>query len=194
MPGTLKITPLIEALERAGVVYELLEHPRTERAADEAEALGLSLHEVAKTLVLSTLDGNVRVVLPASERLDLHKLRDFVGGGKDTHLLTEEEMVREYPQFELGAVPPVGGPKDRVILDRRLAGLRHVRDRGGCARPLGAPAPAGADRRAPTSSSRTSALDGMRLTGRRRASPRQRAVRISRERNPTPIARRSAGR
>lgn len=122
MPGTLKITPLIDALEGAGVPYDLLEHPRTERAVDEAEALGLTPHEVAKTIVVATHEGNVRVVLPASERLDMHKLRDFVGGGKDTHLLAEEEMVQLYPQFELGAVPPVGGPRDRVILDRRLAG------------------------------------------------------------------------
>ena len=122
MRGALKITPMIEALDRAGVPYELLEHPRTERAAAEAEALGLPVSEVAKTIVVATPEGNVRVVLPASERLDVHKLRDFVGGGKETHLLTEEDLVREYPQFELGAVPPVGGPKDRVILDRRLAG------------------------------------------------------------------------
>lgn len=122
MPGTLKITPLIEALDSVGVAYELLEHPRTERATAEAEALGLPLHEVAKTIVVKTPEGNVRVVLPASERLDVHKLREFVGGAKETHLLSEEDMVREYPQFELGAVPPVGGPKDRVILDRRLAG------------------------------------------------------------------------
>ncbi len=123
MPGTLKITPLVEALDRAGVAYELLEHSRTERAAAEAEALGLSLHEVAKTIVVTTSEGNVRVVLPASERLDLRKLRAVVGGGKETHLLTEEDMVREYPLFELGAVPPVGGPNDRVVLDRRLAAL-----------------------------------------------------------------------
>jgi Ala-tRNA(Pro) deacylase len=122
MPGTLKVSPLTDTLDRAGVAYELLEHTRTERAAAEAEALGLSLHEVAKTIIVGTPEGNVRVVLPASERLDIHKVREFVGGGKETHLLAEEDLVREYPEFELGAVPPVGGPKDRVILDRRLAG------------------------------------------------------------------------
>jgi len=122
MPGTLKVSPLTETLDRAGVTYELLEHPRTERAAAEAEALGLALDEVAKTIIVGTPEGNVRVVLPASERLDIHKLREFVGGGKETRLLAEEDLVREYPEFELGAVPPVGGPKDRVILDSRLAG------------------------------------------------------------------------
>ena len=121
MPGTLKVSPLTDTLDRAGVAYEVLEHTRTERAAAEAEALGLSLHEVAKTIIVRTPEGNVRVVLPASERLDIHKVREFVGGGKETHLLAEQDLVREYPEFELGAVPPVGGPKDRVILDRRLA-------------------------------------------------------------------------
>ena len=146
MPGTLKISPLIEALDRAGVAYELLEHPRTDRAAAEAEALGLPLHEVAKTIVVATPEGNVRVVLPASERLDVHKLRDFVGGGKETHLLTEEDMVREYPQFELGAVPPIGGPEGSRDPRPQACRSRHVRDRGGRARSVGAPAPAGADR------------------------------------------------
>ncbi len=123
MPGTLKIAPLIDALDKAGATYELLEHPRTDRAVAEAEVLGISPTEVAKTIVVATTAGNVRAVLPASERLDMHKLRTFVDGGKETHLLTEEDLVREYPQFELGAVPPVGGPKDRVVLDRKLASM-----------------------------------------------------------------------
>ncbi|RDI74236.1 hypothetical protein Gocc_1812 [Gaiella occulta] len=121
MPGTMKVAPLIDVLDREGVAYELLEHARTERAVAEAEALGLPPHEVAKTLVVATPEGNARVVLPASERLDMHKLRDVVGGGKETRLLAEEDLVRAYPEFELGAVPPVGGPRERVILDRRLA-------------------------------------------------------------------------
>ena len=83
--------------------------------------LGLPLAEVAKTIIVRSANENIRVVLPASERLDMHKLREIVGGPKETHLLTEEDLLREYPEFELGAVPPLGGPKDRVILDRRLA-------------------------------------------------------------------------
>lgn len=108
-------------LEEAGVGYELLPHPHTETAAAEAEALGLDARDVAKTLVVSTPGGYVRVVLPASERLDLHKLREHVEGGKRIHLATEEDLERDYPGFELGAVPPFGGSSDSVLVDSRLA-------------------------------------------------------------------------
>jgi hypothetical protein len=69
-------------LDEAGVDYELLSHTPTERAADEANALGLPPTAVAKTLVVAAPGGHVRVVLPASERIDLRKLRDYVEGGK----------------------------------------------------------------------------------------------------------------
>ncbi|MGH3104092.1 MAG: aminoacyl-tRNA deacylase [Gaiellaceae bacterium] len=110
-------------LDEAGVDYEVLAHAHTERAADEAEALGLSPGEVAKTLVVTTPAGNVRAVLPASERIDLRKLGELDGESrKHLHLATEEALKRDYPEFELGAVPPLGGAHgDRVVVDRRLA-------------------------------------------------------------------------
>lgn len=117
---------LTEALDRAGVAYELLEHSRTDRAADEATALGLRPTEVAKTIVVTTGDENLRVILPASERIDMHKLRDLLDAGKELHLLTEEALGRDYPEFELGAVPPLGGRVDAVVVDRRVTGLEQV--------------------------------------------------------------------
>jgi Ala-tRNA(Pro) deacylase len=109
-------------LDEAGVDFDLLEHAHTERAADEAAALGVGPEEVAKTLVLVTPSGNVRAVLPASERLDLHKVAAVLEvGGKQVHLATEDDLARDYSDFELGAVPPFGGPKDEVIVDSRLA-------------------------------------------------------------------------
>lgn len=122
MPGTVNVTALTQVLDQAGVAYELFAHPRTETAVAEAQALGLPPHEVAKTIVVSSPDANVRCVLPASERLDMHKLRELLGGGKEIHLLTEAELRVAYPEFELGAVPPLGGPAgDRVVIDRRIA-------------------------------------------------------------------------
>jgi prolyl-tRNA editing enzyme YbaK/EbsC (Cys-tRNA(Pro) deacylase) len=47
-------------LDEAGLDFEVLEHAHTERAADEAAALGVSSTEVAKTLVLTAPEGNVR--------------------------------------------------------------------------------------------------------------------------------------
>lgn len=113
-------------LDEAGVEYELLPHSRTETAAAEAEALGVDAKDVAKTLVVSTPSGYVRAVLPASERVDLHKLREHVEGGKRIHLASEEDLERDYPGFELGAVPPFGGSSDRVLVDSRLAEREQV--------------------------------------------------------------------
>lgn len=110
-------------LDEAGVDYEVLEHAHTERASDEAEALGVAPDEVAKTLVLITPGGNVRAVLPASERLDLPKVAELVEAAhKKVHLATEDDLKRDYPEFALGAVPPIGGGhRDHVIVDSRLA-------------------------------------------------------------------------
>ena len=111
---------LVQQLEQAHVAYELIGHPRTTTAAAEANVLGLDPHEVAKTLVLTTPDGFVRAVLPASERVDLDKVR----GALDTRhvqFATEEVLAGAYPEFELCAVPPLtGGDGDRVLMDRRL--------------------------------------------------------------------------
>jgi Ala-tRNA(Pro) deacylase len=109
-------------LEEAGVDFDVLEHPRTERAADEAAVLGVGPGEVAKTLVLAAPSGNVRAVVAASERIDLHKVAAVLDvAGKSVQLVSEDELARDYAEFELGAVPPFGGPADPVIVDGRLA-------------------------------------------------------------------------
>ena len=97
---------LTSVLDQAGARYELVSHAHTETAIAEAKALGVSPAEVAKTLIVKTLSGYVRAVLPASERLDLSKLSALYGGTKKTvQLATEEDLKRDYPEFELGAAP-----------------------------------------------------------------------------------------
>ena len=117
------VEALTRVLTEGGVDFELLPHEHTMRAADEAAALALAPQEVAKTLVVTTPQGNVRAVLPASERIDLRKLGELAGESrKHVHLATEDSLKRDYPEFELGAVPPLGGSHgDRVIVDSRLA-------------------------------------------------------------------------
>jgi prolyl-tRNA editing enzyme YbaK/EbsC (Cys-tRNA(Pro) deacylase) len=117
---------LTDALDRAGIAYEVLEHEPTDRAADEAAALGLNPREVAKTIVVTTGGANYRVVVPASERIDMVKLRDHLEAGKELHLLSEEALGKDYSEFQLGAVPPLGGRDDAVIVDGRLADLDRI--------------------------------------------------------------------
>ena len=115
-------------LDEAGVRYDLLPHAHTESAAAEANALGVSAADVAKTLVVKGPAGNTRAVVAAADRIDLGKLGELYGAArKSIHLATEQELGREYPEFELGAVPPFGGAhQDQVVVDRRLAERESV--------------------------------------------------------------------
>jgi Ala-tRNA(Pro) deacylase len=115
---------LTAVLDSAGVQYEVIPHAHSETAADEARALGLPLDGVAKTLVVETAQGNVRAVLPASERISTTKVAELLGERrKSIHLVPEETLRSEYPEFEFGAVPPIGGAhRDRVIVDTNVAG------------------------------------------------------------------------
>jgi Ala-tRNA(Pro) deacylase len=117
---------LHQELDRAGIDFDLIEHRRTETAGAEALAIGVPPDEVAKTVVLVSRERFVRAVVPASTRLDLHKVRELLDDDQ-ARLASEEELVFAYPMYELGAVPPFGVPAgDRVLLDRRLAQLDSV--------------------------------------------------------------------
>lgn len=122
---TERAVELTRDLARERVDHELIRHSHTETA--RAEALEIGLAEVGKTIILSSDRGFVRALVPASERLDLGKVRELLRTGDNLRLATEEELAGAYPMFELGAVPPLGGPPgDRTILDRRLATRESV--------------------------------------------------------------------
>ncbi|HXJ64960.1 MAG TPA: YbaK/EbsC family protein, partial [Actinomycetota bacterium] len=57
--------------------------------------------------------------------LDLEKARHVLRTA-DIVLASEEDLVGAYPEFELGAVPPVGGAYDRVLVDQRVFDDRFV--------------------------------------------------------------------
>jgi hypothetical protein len=103
--------------------------------------LGITPADVAKTLMVKIPEGYVRAVLPASERIDLRKLREARGSAskKKVHLASEEDLARDYAEFELGGVPPIAGARrdpvargvrtgDRRPLARHRSGShRHLR-------------------------------------------------------------------
>ncbi len=116
---------LLDQLEEGGLDYQLIPHRRSETAAAEAEALGLAARAVAKTIVLVTPVGLALAVIPASERLDLHKVRALLGS-KKVELATEAVLAGAYPEFELGAVPATGAHREPVLVDRRVCENDHV--------------------------------------------------------------------
>jgi Ala-tRNA(Pro) deacylase len=51
--------------------------------------------------------GYVLMAIPATGRLDMHLVQAAVGD-RHVRLATEEELQRDFPGFELGALPPLG--------------------------------------------------------------------------------------
>jgi Ala-tRNA(Pro) deacylase len=112
-------------LERQGVPYEVVKHERTQTAAAEARAAGVPAADVAKTIVLRDDEGLRLAVIPASERLDMRKLRQALAS-RSLRLVTEQEMADEFDEIEVGAVPPFGSMFDALeLVDERL--LEHDR-------------------------------------------------------------------
>jgi Ala-tRNA(Pro) deacylase len=117
---------LAEFLESQGVSYEVVEHPARSTAAADARAAGILPQDAAKTVVLRDGEDYRVAVIPASERLDLRKLRELLGAGDSLRLASEDEIAQRFGDFEVGALPPFAPllPAPEV-LDRRL--LDHPR-------------------------------------------------------------------
>jgi Ala-tRNA(Pro) deacylase len=117
-------------LEQAGVVHQVVPHAPTFRAMDEAAASHAEAHYTAKTVVLHDRGGLRIAVIPADRKLDLDKARRLLGATKHLRLATEDEIREAFPQFDCGALPPVGLPLPEVI-DIQLLFLRGILCAGG---------------------------------------------------------------
>lgn len=126
-----KTDAVTEYLNGQQVEYEVVEHGERFTAAAEARASGVGPEDAAKDVVLRRGDEYVLAVIPASERLDLKKARDLLGA-PELRLATEDELATDFPQFELGALPPfgpiLGVPQ---LVDERLLDHEQVLCNGG---------------------------------------------------------------
>ncbi|HLM86025.1 MAG TPA: YbaK/EbsC family protein [Solirubrobacteraceae bacterium] len=108
-------------LDGVGIEYELREHAAVTSAAAEARVALVPPDQVAKTVVLHDGSAYVVVAIPATDRLDVHKLRELLGATRQLRLASEAEIARDFPTLEVGAAPPFGPmvPAAEVI-DRSL--------------------------------------------------------------------------
>jgi Ala-tRNA(Pro) deacylase len=116
---------VVEFLHGLGIAFEVVEHEPTESAASEAAATSRPPEQVAKTVVLHDGAAYALAIVPASERLDLHKVRDVLGASQHLRLATEAQIAADFPILDVGAIPPAGPmlPVAEAI-DRRL--LEHA--------------------------------------------------------------------
>jgi Ala-tRNA(Pro) deacylase len=103
----MRMSAVSEHLEKRGVIFEATSHAETYSSVDEARALGIAADEVVKAVMLQTAAGYRLAVVPASRRLDM-KLVEVALGDKHARLATEKELERDFPGYQLGALPPLG--------------------------------------------------------------------------------------
>jgi prolyl-tRNA editing enzyme YbaK/EbsC (Cys-tRNA(Pro) deacylase) len=118
-------------LDEHGVEYEVVRHDPTGSALAEAHSYGAPSHRVVKTVAVWAL-GQLRVVaLPASERVDMHRVRHLLGD-TEARIATEAELSRELPDLDAGALPPFGTPAPPLaLIDRRVLSCNWVLANGG---------------------------------------------------------------
>lgn len=115
---------VLDYLQGRGVTFTVIPHAKAPTAAGEAHAMHLAEEEVVKTVVVMANYGPALMVIPASRRLDL-ELAAQATGDPETRLATERELERTFPNYELGALPPLSmlllAPMyvDPVVADRQ---------------------------------------------------------------------------
>ena len=101
------MTQVTENLRTRGVPFAPIAHQQACTSIDEARALGIEAGEVVKTVAVRAAGGYALIAVPATCRLDMHLVQAAVGD-RHVRLATEEELLRDFPDIELGALPPLG--------------------------------------------------------------------------------------
>jgi len=113
-------------LKKAGVSFDVIEHPLAYTAQEEAAVSHIPGAEWAKAVVCIADNTPVLAVLPAHYHLDLRELRNTLGA-KNVRLASESEIEPMYEDCEVGAMPPLGPLYgQRVLVDRSLTGRPSV--------------------------------------------------------------------
>jgi Ala-tRNA(Pro) deacylase len=127
MPGPKQI---INYLDKRGAKYAIVTHKKVYTAYDAAQTLRRKLDEIAKNLLVKTNKGFVLVLLPASKRLDLKKLKKLMNakgkGIKKIEIPKEGVMVRIF-KIKPGALGAFGSVHElEVYMDKNLQKVKKA--------------------------------------------------------------------
>jgi Ala-tRNA(Pro) deacylase len=106
---------LKEILDSSHVPYKVISHPPAYTAEEVAESAHVSGYDMVKVVVAVADGKHVMVVLPANHRIDIPALRSILNCER-VKLADESEFSAEFPDCEIGAMPPFG----------KLYGLRLI--------------------------------------------------------------------
>lgn len=108
-------------LEKRGVPFEEHTHADAWTAQRMAQAEHFSGHRVAKVVVVLADGRPVELVMPATRRVDLDRVREILGAA-EVRFASEREMEQMFPGCEVGAIPPLDAwPGVPVLMDVTMA-------------------------------------------------------------------------
>ena len=116
-PNTLRV---IAAARDAGLEITTRRFPEgTKTAADAADAIGVTVGQIVKSLVFGVDNEIVMALVSGSNQLDEKKLALAAGGAKCARV--DADAVREATGYPIGGVPPFGHSTQlRVFVDPDL--------------------------------------------------------------------------
>jgi Ala-tRNA(Pro) deacylase len=113
-------------LEKRSVAYEELHHRIAFTAQEVAQSEHVSGHCLAKVVVAMADGRPVELILPASRRVALDRVRKLLGA-EAVHLASEAEMDQIFTDCETGAIPPLRHWKDvTVMMDASMASVQDL--------------------------------------------------------------------
>lgn len=120
------VRQVVEAGKALGVDVHAREFSQTTRtAADAAEAIGVELGQIVKSLVFGA-DGEVVVALVSGENL-LDERKLAVAAGAHETWREDADTVRETTGYPVGGVPPFGHREPlRIFVDEDLLGYDEL--------------------------------------------------------------------
>lgn len=108
-------------LDVNGIRYTHTTHSVAYTAKELAEAEFMSPHRIAKAVVFRNGSEYLFVVVPGDNYVDVEQVRAAVGS-RDVNKAVEIEISAQFPQAEVGAMPPIPAlARVPVYLDRELA-------------------------------------------------------------------------
>lgn len=126
---------LKQHLEKQGVQYETVPHPRTATASETAQAAHVPGDKVAKSVLIHHEEGYVLAVVPSSHRVDLSTLQQVID--RRMGLASEGELREVFSDCDQGAAPPVGAAYGlQTVMDESLSGKDAIWFEGGDHRTL----------------------------------------------------------
>jgi len=120
------IKRLREHLDDRQINYAVITHSPAYTAQKVAASAHISGKNLAKTVIVRTGDDLIMVVLPANHLINLKKLKDFLGT-EDVALAREREFKDNFPDCEVGTMPPFGNLYDmQVYVAKELTADKEI--------------------------------------------------------------------